>query len=95
MIGYAVLLGVRGAFIGLAFLGVIKVGSRWFEPTNLGWFGGKWWWVAVTAGAGLLVGILHSLMKLPYKTRASWRTHTRDAPTQHSFPGSSWCPLCR
>ena len=68
MIGYAVLLGVLGALIGLAFLGVIKVGSRWFEPTNLGWFGGKWWWGAVTAGAGLLVGILHHLMKLPDKT---------------------------
>ena len=50
------------------FLGVIKVGSRWFEPTNLGWFGGKWWSVAVTAGAGLLVGILHHLMRLPDKT---------------------------
>jgi H+/Cl- antiporter ClcA len=68
MIGYAVLLGVLGAFVGLVFLGVIKVGSRWFQATNLGWFGGKWWWVAVTAGAGLLVGILHHLMKLPDKT---------------------------
>ena len=68
MIGYAVLLGVLGALIGLAFLGVNKVGSRWFEPTNLGWFGGKWWSVAVTAGAGLLVGILHHLMRLPDKT---------------------------
>ena len=67
MIGYAVPQGL-GAFAGLAFLGVIKVGTRWFQTTDLGWFGGKWWRVAVTAGAGLLVGILHHLMKLPYKT---------------------------
>jgi hypothetical protein len=91
MIGYAILLGVLGAFVGLVFLGVVKLGSRWFEATNLGWFGGKCSWVAVTAGAGLLVGLLHHLMKLPpTKPPASWMTCIRDVPILRWFLGSSW-----
>jgi hypothetical protein len=35
MIGCAALPGVLGAFLMLAFLGVIKVWSRWFEPTDI------------------------------------------------------------
>jgi len=68
LLGYAVFLGVLGAFVGLGFLGVVKIGSRWFHVTDLGWFGGQWWWVAVAAGAGLVVGVLHRLMKLPDRT---------------------------
>ena len=68
LIGYALILGVFGAFLGLAFLGIVKVGSQWFAATNLGWMGGEWWWVAVTAGAGLIVGILHRVLNLPDKT---------------------------
>ncbi len=68
LIGYASILGVFGAVLGLVFLGIVKVGSQWFAATNLGWMGGEWWWVAVTAGAGLIVGILHRILNLPDKT---------------------------
>jgi H+/Cl- antiporter ClcA len=65
LLGYASALGVFGAFAGLVFLGVIKIGVKWGTHFTPGWFGGHWWWVAVTAGAGLLVGLLRRLFRLP------------------------------
>src|SRR5262245_33179453 len=65
LIGYAVALGVFGAFAGLVFMGLIGFGGRWYVDSNPGWFGGHWWWVAVTAGAGVLVGLLRRLTRLP------------------------------
>lgn len=67
-LAYAGALGAVGAFVALAFLGVLHLGSQWFSPTDNGWFGGSWWWVAVTAGAGLAVGVLHRLTRLPDRT---------------------------
>ncbi len=63
--GYAGALGVFGAFAGLVFLGIIKLGGRWYTDSTPGWFGGHWWWVAVTAAAGLVVGLLRRLTRLP------------------------------
>lgn len=65
LMGYAVALGVFGAFAGLVFMGVIGFGGRWYVDANPGWFGGQWWWVAVTAGAGVVVGLLRRLTRLP------------------------------
>src|SRR3954447_4267181 len=65
---YALALGVLGAFVGLAFLGVIGVGNNWFTSSDFGWFGGRWWWVAVTVGAGVAVGLLQLLTRLPEQT---------------------------
>ena len=61
----AALLGILGAIAGLVFLGVVDVGNNWYHVSDSGWFGGEWWWVAVTAAAGVVVGLLRSLMKLP------------------------------
>ena len=61
----AVLLGVIGAVAGLVFLGVTGVGADWYGDPGLGWFDGEWWWVAVAAGAGLLVGLLRRLLRMP------------------------------
>ena len=63
--GYAVALGVFGAFAGLVFLGIIKFGARWGADSSPGWFGGHWWWVAITAAAGIVVGLLRRLTRLP------------------------------
>lgn len=63
--GYALLLGVVGAVVGLVFLGVTDAGNNWYDVSDPGWFGGHWWWVAVTAAAGVVVGLLRSLTKLP------------------------------
>ena len=63
--GYAVALGVFGAFAALVYLGAIKFGSRWGADFRPGWFGGHWWWVGVTAAAGVVVGLLRRLTRLP------------------------------
>jgi H+/Cl- antiporter ClcA len=65
LIGYAVALGIFGAFAGLLFVGLIGFGGRWYATSDSGWFSGHWWWVAVTAAAGLVVGLLRRLMRLP------------------------------
>jgi H+/Cl- antiporter ClcA len=65
LMGYALLLGLVGAVAGLVFLGVVDGGNNWNHVSDPGWFGGHWWWVAVTAGAGVMVGVLRSLTKLP------------------------------
>jgi len=65
LMGYAVALGVFGAFAGLIFMGVIGFGGRWYGDSDPGWFGGQWWWVAVTAGAGVVVGVLRRVTRLP------------------------------
>ena len=69
LMGYAALFGVVLAFASLAFLGLVKGGTNlWFTlPKNPGWFDGSLWWVAVTAAAGVLVGVLRRLFRLPAK----------------------------
>ena len=65
LMGYAVALGVFGAFVGLVFMGVIDFGGKWYTDSDPDWFGGQWWWVAVTAAAGVVVGLLRRLTRLP------------------------------
>jgi H+/Cl- antiporter ClcA len=65
LMGYAVALGVFGAFAGLVSLGIIKFGGRWYADSSPDWFRGRWWWVAVTAAAGVVVGLLRRLTHLP------------------------------
>ena len=65
LMAYAAALGVFGAFAALAALGIINLGGRWSAASSPGWFGGHWWWVAVTAGAGVVVGLLRRLTRLP------------------------------
>ncbi len=66
---YAVVFGVVLAFAALAFLALVKGGTDlWFTlPKDPGWFDGSLWWVAVTAGAGVLVGVLRHFFRLPPK----------------------------
>ncbi len=68
LMGYSVALGVLGAAAALLFMGVIGFGDNWYVDPNPGWFGGQWWWIAVTAGAGVLVGLLRRLTHLPDQT---------------------------
>jgi H+/Cl- antiporter ClcA len=68
LMGYAVVLGVFGAFAGLIFVGAITFGGKWYTDSHPGWFGGHWWWVAVAAAAGIAVGLLRRLTRLPWKT---------------------------
>jgi H+/Cl- antiporter ClcA len=63
--GCAVALGVFGGFAGLLFLWVIRSGGSCYADSRPGWFDGHWWWVAVTAAAGVVVGLLRRLTRLP------------------------------
>jgi H+/Cl- antiporter ClcA len=66
---YALLFGVVLAFVSLAFLGLVNGGTKlWFSlPKHPGWLDGSLWWVAVTAGAGVIVGVLRRVFALPPK----------------------------
>ena len=64
LIIYAVVLGVIGAFAGLLFVGATVGGGKWYVDSNPHWFGGHWWWIAVTAAAGVVVGLLRRLIRL-------------------------------
>ena len=64
---YALGLGVFGACVSLLFMGLIGFGDNWNTVSDPGWFGGQWWWVGVTAAAGVAVGILRRLTHLPAK----------------------------
>lgn len=66
-VGYAALFGVVLAFAALAFLGLLNGGTDlWFTlPKNPSWFDGHLWWVAVTAGVGVLVGVLRRALRVP------------------------------
>lgn len=63
----AAFLGVVGAIAGLVFLGVTGIGSDWYGETGIGWFDGELWWIAVAAGAGLIVGVLRRVFAMPAK----------------------------
>ena len=64
---YAALFGAVLAFAALAFLGLVSWGTDlWFTlPKNPGWLDGSLWWVAVTGGAGVLVGVLRRVFRVP------------------------------
>src|SRR5215470_14427289 len=83
LMGYAVVLGVFGAFAALIFLGVIKFGAKWYSDSQPGWFGGHWWWVAVAAAAGAAVGLVRRLTRLPWQTPGLFE----DLQTEHVHPG--------
>lgn len=68
VIGCAAVLGVLGGVFGLLFMWFIDVGNNWYSYSDPGWMGGHWWWVAVTAAAGILVGLLRLVSHLPDKT---------------------------
>jgi H+/Cl- antiporter ClcA len=83
LMGYAVVLGVFGAFAGLVFIGVIKFGGKWYSDSHPGWLGGHWWWVAVTAAAGVGVGLLRRLTRLPQEIPGLFE----DLKTERVNPG--------
>ncbi len=65
LIIFAVVLGVVGAVSGLVFLAITGLGADWYGDPGLGWFEGQVWWLAVAIGAGVLVGILRRVLRMP------------------------------
>jgi H+/Cl- antiporter ClcA len=58
-------LGIFGACVALLFMGLIGLGNNWYTVSDPGWLGGQWWWVGVTAAAGVVVGLLRRWTHLP------------------------------
>jgi hypothetical protein len=89
LMGCALVLGVFGAFAGLIFVGVINFGGKWYSDSHPGWFGGYWWWVAITAAAGVAVGLVRRLTRLPWETPGLFD----DLQTGHVDRGSGGCAV--
>lgn len=68
LLGAAALLGIFGGLFGLFFMWLLRLGQGWYAYSSPGWMGGHWWWVALTAGAGLVIGLLRWATRLPFKT---------------------------
>ncbi len=86
---FAALFGVLLAFAAMAFLGLVKGGTNlWFKlPKNPGWLDGNLWWVAVTVGAGVLVGVLRRVFRMPVKVAGTIEDMQRAYVEPSSVPG--------
>lgn len=65
----ALLLGLVAGALTLAFITVVNLGTGlwWPEDPDYSFLGGEPWWIAVTTGAGALVGLLRVLTRVPAK----------------------------
>jgi len=88
IIGCAAVLGVLGGLFGLLFMWVIDVGNNWYSYSDPGWMGGHWWWVAVTAAAGVVVGLLHMFTHLPDKTPGIIAELADESVDEHQVVGT-------
>lgn len=71
-LGLACALGCVTPFLGLLLLMPAESVPEWWidkkSNANMSAFGGgEWWWIAVTTGTGVVVGILRYVLKLPDK----------------------------
>src|SRR5580765_6541134 len=87
---YAVLFGVVLAFGALAFLGLVNGGTDlWFTlPKDPGWLDGNLWWVAVTAGAGVIVGVLRRVFRVPVKLAGTVQELKEQRVEPSTVPGA-------
>jgi H+/Cl- antiporter ClcA len=90
LVRYAALLGVVLAFAALAFLALVKGGTKlWFTlPKKPGWLDGSLWWVAVTAAAGVLVGVLRRFFGVPAKLPGTVREMKDQRVDPSTVPGA-------
>lgn len=89
IVKYAALFGVVLPFAALAFLGLVKGGTNaWFTlPKTPGWLDGHLWWVGVTAGAGVLVGLVRRAFRLPPKLPGTIEDMRAERVEPASVPG--------
>ena len=69
LIGDAVIIGLVGGVLALAFVSVVGFGTGlwWPDDPDYGVGGGEWWWVLVTTGTGIAIGTLRVLSHVPKK----------------------------
>ena len=90
VMGDAALFGVVLAFAALAFLGLLKGGTKlWFTlPKDPGWLDGSLWWVGVTAGVGVLVGVLRRVLRVPAKLPGTFQEFKDQRVEPSIVPGA-------
>ena len=71
-------------------MGLVEAGSElWFTlPEDPGWFDGSLWWVAVTAAAGLLVGALRRVFRVPAKLAGTVQELKEQRVEPSTVPGA-------
>jgi H+/Cl- antiporter ClcA len=69
---------------------LVKAGTKvWFTlPKDPGWLDGNLWWVAVTAGAGVLVGVLRRVLRVPAKVPGSLKELKDERVEPSMVPGA-------
>ncbi|MGB5381110.1 MAG: chloride channel protein [Acidimicrobiia bacterium] len=67
ILGRAVTIGTLAGAATLAFVQIVRYGTEFIWGTDLDYsiMGGKWWWIAILTGTGLLVGLLRTSLKVP------------------------------
>ncbi|MGB5167861.1 MAG: chloride channel protein [Acidimicrobiia bacterium] len=67
ILGRAVIIGTLAGAATLAFVQIVRYGTEFIWGTDLDYsiMGGKWWWIAILTGTGLLVGLLRISLKVP------------------------------
>jgi H+/Cl- antiporter ClcA len=72
-LGHAVVIGTLAGVAALAFTQIVRFGTEliWPEDVDYGWLGGELWWVAILGAAGLLVGVMRVVFRIPDDLRGS------------------------
>ncbi len=66
-VGRAVIIGTLAGAATLAFTQIVRFGTEFVWGTDIDYtfMGGKWWWIALLGGTGLLVGLLRNGLHVP------------------------------
>ena len=88
LVADAVLLGLAAGALALAFVTVVGLGTNlwWPDDPDYDFLGGEPWWIAVTASAGLLVGWLRLVTRVPdrpYGARPRFRRRGSTTRPRH------------
>jgi H+/Cl- antiporter ClcA len=72
-LGRAVIIGTLAGAAALAFTQLVRFGTEfiWPEEIDYGWLGGELWWLAILGAAGLLVGVMRVVFRIPDDLRGS------------------------
>lgn len=67
LVWHAAVIGTAAAAAALLFTRIVKEGTEWLWGKDIDYqfLGGKWWWVVITTGTGLLVGLLRWRLGVP------------------------------
>jgi len=72
-LGRAVVIGALAGAAALAFTQLVRFGTEliWPEDIDYGWLGGELWWLAILGAAGLIVGVMRVVLRIPDDLRGS------------------------